>query len=96
MREGPNRLERLQVRLTIEQKALIKCAAKLQGQTVADFVRQAILSGLDVAQQDQAVMVVDGNQFDQIGASLRMPAKDRPALTANLSKPAPWATCTSP
>jgi uncharacterized protein (DUF1778 family) len=65
-RRGRNRAERLEARVTTEQKALIERAAALEGRTVTDFVLTTVQDAARRAIEDHqrlALSVRDSQNF---------------------------------
>lgn len=72
---GRTRTQRLEARVTAEQKALIERAAALQGRTVTDFVLTSV--------QDAAQRAIESHR------QLELPVRDSEAFVEALLNPKP-------
>lgn len=72
--------ERLEVRLTVEQKRLALRAAALRGCTVTDFIRQAVQDSALQAVTEYEVMVLCVEDQEAFAAALLSPPEPGPRL----------------
>jgi uncharacterized protein (DUF1778 family) len=85
--EGQRKSERLGLRTSEAQRALLVAASQVEGTTVSDFVlRHATRAAEDVL-ADQRVFMVSNEVWDQFTAALDSPPKDIPGLDALMNTP---------
>lgn len=82
-----SKTERLNLRLTPEQDALLRKASEVRGESVSDYVlRHAVMAAeSDIA--DRRVFFVNDEQFEEIQAMLSSPPPAPDRLTDLLKKP---------
>jgi uncharacterized protein (DUF1778 family) len=79
--------ERLDLRLTVEQKRLIEDAAHLEGTTAAGFTVAAVMERAAEAVQRQRALVLSPEAWDEFVAALDAEPTMPPALRELLDKP---------
>jgi uncharacterized protein (DUF1778 family) len=82
--------EKLDIRLTSKEEAVIKQAAILRHTTASNFVRQQAIMAAESIIHDQTRFVVTDTQWQVIEAALKQPAKVLPNLQKRLSKKDEW------
>jgi len=82
VKESPGALknERLEVRLTAEQKRLAQRAVALKGCTMTDFIRQAVQDAALRAVTEHDVMVLCVDDQEAFAAALLSPPEPGPRL----------------
>ncbi|HEX6419406.1 MAG TPA: DUF1778 domain-containing protein [Acidimicrobiales bacterium] len=79
--------ERLGLRTSAAQRALLVAASRAEGTTVSDFVlRHATRAAEDVL-ADRRVFTVSAEVWDRFAAALDRPAADVPGLTELMNTP---------
>jgi uncharacterized protein (DUF1778 family) len=87
---GSVKNERLDVRVTSEEKAAIREAAVATHQDVSTFLRNAIFQRIDEVRAEQRRWVLDSERWDAFNEALSGPAEpieDSPTLTELLTTP---------
>jgi uncharacterized protein (DUF1778 family) len=79
--------ERLNLRLSARDNALIKEAAETRGTSVSEFVTQAAVRRAHQELADQRHFVMDDETWDQFVAALDRPAKPNERLASFLRRP---------
>lgn len=82
--------ERLDLRVTSDQKRLLQQAATLKGETVSDFVLSSAMASADEALLDQRVFLLEPEAFDQLIARSEDVAKNKAAIDKILAIKTPW------
>jgi uncharacterized protein (DUF1778 family) len=78
----PERLERLEARLTGRQKALLKRAAALRGRTLTDFVISAAEEAAERVIRSEYVISLGAEDSAAFAAALLNPPDPNPELRA--------------
>lgn len=79
--------ERLAVRLTPEQDALIRRAAEIEGTDLTNFTVTAVLAHARDVLADRRLFIIDDSAFTQFKAMLDRPATHKPRLEKLFSEP---------
>lgn len=82
--------DRLDLRLTSEQKRLLQHAASLKGETVSDFVINSAMLNADEVLLDQRIFVLEPGAFEQLVARARDVEKNKEAIDKILAIAPPW------
>ena len=82
--------ERLDLRVTSDQKRLLQQAATLKGETVSDFVLSSAMASADEALLDQRVFLLEPEVFDQLITRSEDVVKNRAAIDKILAIKTPW------
>jgi len=82
--------ERLDLRVTSDQKRLLQQAANLKGETVSDFVLSSAMASADEALLDQRVFLLESEAFDQLVSRSEDVVKNRAAIDKILAIKTPW------
>lgn len=91
-RSGPagRKAERLNIRISEDQKRLVEQAASLSRQTTSQFVMQAALRSAEEALADSTRFVLPPEQYKAFTAALDRPAREILALKKAASRPSPF------
>jgi uncharacterized protein (DUF1778 family) len=84
------RSDRLQLRVSAQQHAIIQLAADASHQTVTDYVVRHAVSAAKNDLADRRFFALDG-AWDQFQALLDRPVVRKPELEKLFSGPEPWA-----
>jgi uncharacterized protein (DUF1778 family) len=82
--------ERLDLRVSSDQKRLLQQAANLKGETVSDFVLSSAMASADEALLDQRVFLLEPEVFDQLITRSEDVVKNRAAIDKILAIKTPW------
>jgi len=91
-----NKSERLDLRLSAAQRAVLASAASLKQQSLTEFVLTSTLEAAENAILDQTLFMLDKRSFERFEKALNEPAKVNKKLLALLSEPSPWEWNTAP
>lgn len=80
----------LSMRLPDTDLAIIDRAARLQGRSRTEFMRDAAVRAAEEAILDTSLLRMGPEAFEDFVAMLDAPARSVPALTEVLGRPAPW------
>jgi len=83
-------VERICLRVSRSQKALIDRAAKAQGRSRSDFILDTACREAESVLLDQCYFHLDADQFRRFTAILDAPPKRNPRLARLLKRTAPW------
>ena len=83
------RSDRLEVRTTDEQNALIRQAAALRGWTVTQFVLDSAVERAEQVLREQRTLTLPNKVFDAFMAALDGPAEAVPELVDLFNRPSP-------
>lgn len=81
-RSGQERIERLEARITKNQKTLFKKAAALQGRSLSDFIVQAASEAANRIVREQRIIALTAEEQKVFVEALLKPAKPGPRLRA--------------
>lgn len=81
------KVEQLNIRTSVAQKAKLAEAARLQNMNVSQFVLSKSLDAADEIIADQRLIHVSKEEYDWLIAKLEEPPRDIPALKELLSQP---------
>jgi uncharacterized protein (DUF1778 family) len=84
-----SRSDRLEVRTTDEQNALIREAAALRGWTVTQFVLDTVVERAEQVLREQRTLTLPNKVFDTFMAALDGPAEAVPELVDLFNRPSP-------
>ena len=71
----PTRSERVEARLSAEERARIERAARFEGRSLSSFIVEAAVERADQVLADPAVTVVPADYFDRLVAALDEPGR---------------------
>ena len=83
--------ERLNIRTTTAEKALVEQAARASHVTSSQFVLQAALRSAEEVLADQTRFTLPPEKWAEFVALLDRPARDLPALREAASRPSPFS-----
>ena len=84
--------ERLALRVTAAQKAIIERASSVMGRTVTDFSVSALVERAEDVLADQRVFHVPADRWAEIEALMDAPVVPNPGLVDLFSKPSVFVT----
>jgi uncharacterized protein (DUF1778 family) len=84
--------ERVAVRLTSEQNALIRRAAEVEGTDLTNFTVTATLAHAREVLADRRLFIVDDAAWQEFLAVLDRPVTPKPRLERLFSEPSPFDT----
>ena len=82
--------DRLDLRLTSEQKRLLQHAANLRGESVSDFVIGSAMLSADETLLDQRIFTFEPEAFDQLLTRAEDVDKNKEAIDKILAITPPW------
>jgi uncharacterized protein (DUF1778 family) len=82
--------ERLNIRVSRAEKAVVEQAASLRHMAVSQFMLQAALQSAEEVLADQSRFIVPEDRWMQFSALLDRPARVIPALAEAASEPSPF------
>jgi uncharacterized protein (DUF1778 family) len=82
--------EKFDIRLSQQEEAVIKQAAKLQCTSPTNFIRQQAVVAAEAVVHEQSRFVVTNEQWQAIEEALSAPARVLPNLQKKLSQPDEW------
>ena len=82
--------DRLDLRLTSEQKRLLQHAASLRGESVSDFVIASAMRDADEVLLDQRIFAFEPDAFDQLLDRAKDLEKNKEAIDKILATRPPW------
>lgn len=85
-----NRSERLQLRVSQEQRHVIEQAASARHETLTDYVVRHAVSAATEDLADRRYFELDDAAWTEFNALLSRPAVRKPKLEKLLSQPSPW------
>jgi uncharacterized protein (DUF1778 family) len=90
LNEKHAKTEKFDIRLSQQEEALIKQAARLQRTSPTNFIRQQAVVAAEAVVHEQTRFVVTDKQWQAIEVALSEPAKVLPSLKKKLSQPDEW------
>jgi uncharacterized protein (DUF1778 family) len=85
--EGERKDERLGLRASASQRALLVAASQAEGTTVSDFVLRHATRAAEEVLADRRVFMVPGDVWDRFAAALDAPAAEVPGLDELMNTP---------
>lgn len=83
------RTNNLNIRISPQQRELVRCAAHIIGKSNTEFVLNAVIAAAETTLLDQRLFVVNGQAWqdvlDQVNSTT-----ENPPLKTLLSSPSPW------
>jgi uncharacterized protein (DUF1778 family) len=80
----------IQIRASVETKAILNRAAALRGQKLSEFVLESARRQAEDALLDQRVFFLEPQAYDAFLAMLDAPPKPLPQLVELMQRKAPW------
>jgi len=87
---GETRSDRLQLRVTPQQREVIESAAQSQHETITDYVVRHAVSAAKEDLADRRYFTIDDAAWAEFNALLERPPVHKPRLEKLLAQPAPW------
>jgi uncharacterized protein (DUF1778 family) len=84
------RSDRLQLRVTPQQREIIESAAASQQETITDYVVRHAVSAAKEDLADRRYFAIDDDAWAKFNVLLERPPVYKPRLEKLLSQPAPW------
>jgi uncharacterized protein (DUF1778 family) len=84
------RSDRLQLRVTSQQREVIESAAKSQQETITDYVVRHAVAAAKEDLADRRYFLIDDAAWVEFNALLERPPVRKPRLDKLLAQPAPW------
>ncbi len=81
------RREKLDLRLSLEDKRTLEAAASLSNRSVSEFVRDSALSRAHEMLADRRMFVLSQSKWDEFQAALDAPTRRTPRLQRLLTEP---------
>jgi uncharacterized protein (DUF1778 family) len=85
--ESVAKIDRLNIRVSPDQKRLLESAARISHTTASQFILRAALSSAEEVTADQTGFVLSDEQWTEFCAILDRPACEIPALVDAAAKP---------
>ena len=86
----PRKDDVIQIRASVETKAILSRAAALRGQKLSEFMLDSARRQAEDALLDQRNFFIEPEAYDAFLALLDAPAKPDPQLVELMSRKAPW------
>ncbi len=86
----PSRNERVELRLSSEQKSLIAAAATARDQSQSEFMRESLDLAARRALADRTEFALPADAWSAWEAINQRPARDLPGLRALIDRPSPF------
>ena len=87
---GETRSDRLQLRVTPQQREIIESAAQSQHETITDYVVRHAVSAAKEDLADRRYFAIDDAAWAEFNALLNRPPVFKPSLERLLASPTPW------
>jgi uncharacterized protein (DUF1778 family) len=87
---GETRSDRLQLRVTPQQREIIESAAEFRHETITDYVVRHAVSAAKEDLADRRYFTIDEAAWAEFDALLERPPVYKPRLGKLLAQPAPW------
>ncbi len=79
--------ERLGLRVSASQNAILRAASEAEGTSVTDFVLRYALRAAEDGLADRRLFVLSSDRFDSFAARLELPATEIPKLRDLMTSP---------
>lgn len=86
-RAKPKKSERLGLRASHQQRALLVAASEAEGLTVSDFILSHATRAAEAVLADQRIFVTPSEVWERFAAALDRPAVDVPGLAQLMNTP---------
>ena len=84
------RSDRLQLRVTPQQREVIEAAAKSRQETITDYVVRHAVSAAKDDLADRRYFLIDDAAWSEFNALLERPPVRKPRIEKLLAQPVPW------
>jgi uncharacterized protein (DUF1778 family) len=85
-----NKTDRIDLRVSPTQKALIASAAKASQKDVSQFIIESVIRQAEETILDQRLFILSDEDFQELERELEQPAVENPSFTRYLNAKAPW------
>jgi uncharacterized protein (DUF1778 family) len=85
-----NKTDRIDLRVSPTQKALIASAAMASQKDVSQFIIESVIRQAEETLLDQRLFILSDEDFRELEKELEEPAVENPAFTKYLNTKAPW------
>jgi uncharacterized protein (DUF1778 family) len=85
-RPAGNKVERLNIRVTADEKAMVEQAAALSHTSTSGFMLQAALRSAEAALAEETIVYLPEAEWDRFLARLEEPARELPGLKRAIDK----------
>lgn len=85
-----NKTDRIDLRVSAAQKALIASAAKASQKGVSEFILESVIKQAEETILDQRLFILSEEDFQKLEAELEQPPIENPVFTKYLNAKAPW------
>ncbi|MFM7014330.1 MAG: DUF1778 domain-containing protein [Actinomycetota bacterium] len=85
-----NKTDRIDLRVSAAQKALIASAAKASQKGVSEFIIESVIRQAEETILDQRLFILSDADFQKLEAELEGPAAQNPEFEKYLDAKAPW------
>jgi uncharacterized protein (DUF1778 family) len=85
-----NKTDRIDLRVSPAQKAIIASAAMASQKGVSEFIIESVVRQAEETLLDQRLFILSDEDFQDLERELDQPPIENPALTKHLNAKAPW------
>lgn len=85
-----NKTDRIDLRVSPTQKALIASAAMASQKDVSQFIIESVIRQAEETLLDQRLFILSDEDFRELEKELEEPAVENPAFNKYLNTKAPW------
>jgi uncharacterized protein (DUF1778 family) len=85
-----NKTDRIDLRVSAAQKAIIASAAKASQKGVSEFIIESVIKQAEETILDQRLFILSEEDFQKLEAELEQPPVENPIFEKYLNTKAPW------
>lgn len=85
-----NKTDRIDLRVSAAQKAIIASAAKASQKGVSEFIIESVIKQAEETILDQRLFILSEEDFQKLEAELEQPPVENPIFEKYLNAKAPW------
>lgn len=85
-----NKTDRIDLRVSAAQKAIIASAAKASQKGVSEFIIESVIKQAEETILDQRLFILSEEDFKKLEADLAKPPAENPIFDKYLNAKAPW------
>jgi uncharacterized protein (DUF1778 family) len=85
-----NKTDRIDLRVSPSQKALIASAARASQKDVSQFIIESVIRQAEETILDQRLFILSDEDFRELERELEQPAVENPTFNKYLNAKAPW------
>ena len=85
-----NKTDRIDLRVSPSQKALIASAARASQKDVSQFIIESVIRQAEETILDQRLFILSDEDFRELERELKQPAVENPTFNKYLNAKAPW------